>query len=100
MEKTLDQKLARIRQNPSCREFILADAKDADMAYGLAAPGLSPEPGFAERMAALAAAALAEPGTRLPGTSRLDRRAAARRHGLQIPAALEQEIEALRDSGA
>jgi len=64
------------------------------------APGLSPEPGFAERMAALAAAALAEPGTRLPGTSRLDRRAAARRHGLQIPAALEQEIEALRDRGA
>ncbi len=44
MEKTLDQKLARIHAAPeSCRDFILADAKDADMAYGLSAPGQSPE---------------------------------------------------------
>jgi hypothetical protein len=42
-EKTLDQKLARIRANPSCRDMILADAKDADMAFGLSAPGRSPE---------------------------------------------------------
>lgn len=41
--KTLDQKLDRIRNDPSCRDFILADAKDADMAYGIAAPGKSPE---------------------------------------------------------
>ncbi len=39
MEKTLDQKLARILADASCRDFILADAKDADMAYGLSAPG-------------------------------------------------------------
>lgn len=40
--KTLDLKLARIVADPSCPDFILADAKDADMAFGLAAPGLAP----------------------------------------------------------
>ena len=39
MKKSLDLKIERIRSDPSCKEFILADAKDADMAYGLAAPG-------------------------------------------------------------
>ncbi|NLF09000.1 MAG: hypothetical protein GX594_13625 [Pirellulaceae bacterium] len=43
MKKTLDIKLARIAADPSCRDFILADAKDADMAFGLSAPGLGPE---------------------------------------------------------
>ena len=43
MEKSLDRKLARIAADPSCRDFIIADAKDADMAYGLSAPGRSPE---------------------------------------------------------
>ena len=37
------RKLARILADRSCRDFILADAKDADMAFGLAAPGRSPE---------------------------------------------------------
>ncbi len=38
--KTLDQKLARLHADPSgSRDFILADAKDADMAFGVAAPG-------------------------------------------------------------
>ncbi|MCL2347096.1 MAG: hypothetical protein FWC50_02425, partial [Planctomycetaceae bacterium] len=41
--KTLDAKLARILADRSCNDFILADAKDADMAYGLSAPGQSPE---------------------------------------------------------
>ena len=41
-QKTLDLKLARIVADPGCRDFILADAKDADMAFGLAAPGLAP----------------------------------------------------------
>jgi hypothetical protein len=42
--KSLDRKLAAIHANPSsCREFILADAKDADMAFGIGAPGQSPE---------------------------------------------------------
>jgi hypothetical protein len=42
--KSLDRKLAAIHADPhGCREFILADAKDADMAFGIGAPGLSPE---------------------------------------------------------
>ncbi len=43
MEKSLDRKLARILADAACRDFILADAKDADMAFGLSAPGRSPE---------------------------------------------------------
>src|SRR6516162_7619403 len=43
MEKSLDRKLAAIHADTGCREFILADAKDADMALGLGAPGKSPE---------------------------------------------------------
>ena len=40
MIRSLDQKLAAIRAQPqSTREFILADAKDADMAFGVRAPG-------------------------------------------------------------
>lgn len=42
-EKTLDKKLANIRRGGACKDFILADAKDADMAMGMAAPGQSPE---------------------------------------------------------
>src|SRR4051812_7255655 len=41
--KSLDRKLGAIDADPNCREFILADAKDADMALGLGAPGMSPE---------------------------------------------------------
>jgi hypothetical protein len=40
--KSLDAKLARIVADPGCCDFILADAKDADMAFGLAAPWLKP----------------------------------------------------------
>src|SRR3954469_26069322 len=43
MDKSLDRKLAAIHANPGGREFILADAKDADMAFGIGAPGRSPE---------------------------------------------------------
>src|SRR5678815_4267229 len=39
MLKSLDSKLAEIRANPRSRAFILADAKDADMAFGVRAPG-------------------------------------------------------------
>jgi len=39
--KSLDRKLASIHADPGgARDFILADAKDADMAWGLAAPGV------------------------------------------------------------
>jgi len=39
MQKTLDQKLQALKQNPAADVFILADAKDADMAFGITAPG-------------------------------------------------------------
>ena len=39
MEKTLDIKLAALKKDPTCRAFILADAKDADMAFGISSPG-------------------------------------------------------------
>ena len=39
MQKSLDDKLSEIRSNPRSRAFILADAKDADMAFGVRAPG-------------------------------------------------------------
>jgi len=46
MTKSLDLKLANIHGAPgSGTDFILADAKDADMAFGLASPGRSREPG-------------------------------------------------------
>ncbi len=37
--KALDTKLAEIKANPASRAFILADAKDADMAFGVRAMG-------------------------------------------------------------
>lgn len=44
MLKSLDQKLANIHADPhGANDFILADAKDADMAFGIGAPGKSPE---------------------------------------------------------
>jgi len=43
VQKSMDIKLAKIKADPTCREFIIADAKDPDMAYGVAAPGRSPE---------------------------------------------------------
>jgi len=43
VEKSLDRKIASILADSSCGDFILADAKDADMAFGMAAPGRSRE---------------------------------------------------------
>lgn len=39
MQKTLATKLASFKKSSSDRSFIIADAKDADMAFGIAAPG-------------------------------------------------------------
>ncbi|MEW4488321.1 hypothetical protein AB1L42_09590 [Thalassoglobus sp. JC818] len=40
MQKSLDAKLESIHSNPAgSNEFIIADAKDADMGFGIAAPG-------------------------------------------------------------
>lgn len=42
--KSLDQKLSRLHADPvGAKDFILADAKDADMALAIGAPGRSPE---------------------------------------------------------
>src|SRR6478752_4185469 len=44
--RSLDEKIASIRANPTgAKDFILADAKDADMATGLAATGKDPVTG-------------------------------------------------------
>jgi hypothetical protein len=44
VEKSLERKLQRIHADPhGCKDFILADAKDADMALAIGAPGKSPE---------------------------------------------------------
>ena len=44
MQKSLDIKLADIHANPSgSKAFIIADAKDADMAFGMGSAGVSPE---------------------------------------------------------
>jgi hypothetical protein len=37
--KSLDEKLARVAADPNCGEFIIADAKDADMAFGVSGLG-------------------------------------------------------------
>jgi hypothetical protein len=50
--KSLDQKLANIHADPhGAKDFILADAKDADMAAGLAAPGLDARTGKVRSLA-------------------------------------------------
>ncbi len=55
MHKTLDQKLAAIHADPSgCREFIIADAKDADMGFGVPAPGVMQTEQDGERFKSLA----------------------------------------------
>src|SRR5438477_11951973 len=39
MDKSLDSKIAASKANRLSKEFIIADAKDADMASGVRAPG-------------------------------------------------------------
>lgn len=43
MQKTLDQKLEALKKNPGSPVFILADAKDADMAFGISSTGRKPD---------------------------------------------------------
>ncbi len=45
MQKTLDQKLSALAKDRLGKHFIIADAKDADMALGIAAPGPAPSSG-------------------------------------------------------
>jgi hypothetical protein len=46
MEKSLTAKLESFKESSSSRAFILADAKDADMAFGIASPGRNPKGGY------------------------------------------------------
>ena len=48
MEKSLDIKIRNILSDPSSNDFIIADAKDGDMGFGVAAPGISKEPSHLE----------------------------------------------------
>jgi hypothetical protein len=51
--KTLDARLAAIHADPlGAPDFILADAKDADMGFGLAATGVDPATGRPRSLAA------------------------------------------------
>lgn len=43
MEKTLDVKLAALKNDPASGVFILADAKDADMGFGILSTGKAPD---------------------------------------------------------
>ena len=44
--KRLEQKITRIQSGrATARDFIIADAKDADMAFGITAPGRDPAGG-------------------------------------------------------
>jgi hypothetical protein len=53
--KSLDRKLAAIHADPhGSREFIIADAKDADMGFGVAAPGIEFVPDGSRRYRTLA----------------------------------------------
>ncbi|MBA62319.1 MAG: hypothetical protein CMJ76_08120 [Planctomycetaceae bacterium] len=48
MEKSLDIKIRNILADPGSNDFIIADAKDGDMGFGVAAPGISKEPSHLE----------------------------------------------------
>ena len=55
VKKTLDAKLRSIHADPfGARDFILADAKDADMAFGIGAPGIVRQGGNEVRIRTLA----------------------------------------------
>ncbi|MGQ0675695.1 MAG: Ldh family oxidoreductase [Rhodospirillales bacterium] len=58
-------------------------------------PGPLSGGGFAERLETLLAAVLAEPGARLPGQKRLDGRARAAAHGIDVDEKTLAEIETL-----
>lgn len=79
--------------NPSAAASSFFDADGPPPGIGHLLIALAPDAaadGFAARMTALAVAATMEPGTRLPGTSRLERRRAAKELGIAVsPATLE-----------
>lgn len=83
--------------NPSSEASSFFDAEGAPPGIGHLMIAIDPGAtgGFAARMTALATAATAEPGTRLPGTSRLARRETARAQGVTVPTSQTDRIRAL-----
>lgn len=54
IERSLDHRLARLRDRPTdSADFIIADAKDGDMAFGVTAPGPAPDGDWLPRAAHL-----------------------------------------------
>ncbi len=84
--------------NPSSAASSFFDADGPPPGIGHLLIALAPDAaadGFAARMTALAVAATMEPGTRLPGTSRLERRRAAKELGIAVSPAMLEAIRAL-----
>lgn len=69
------------------------DAEGPPPGTGQTLLALDPSSGFAERLEVLLAAVLAEDGTRLPGTRRLEARATAAREGIAVAPHLMQDIQ-------
>lgn len=81
--------------NPSSAATSFFDAEGAPPGIGHLVLAIDPDAaasGFAARIAALLDSVLAEPGTRLPGTSRLARRQQAAAEGITIPDALLAQL--------
>ena len=71
---------------PGVGQFLLAFA-----------PGPLSGDRFGERIETLVGAILGQPGTRLPGTRRLDNRARAEAEGITVPEALHKELVSLAE---
>ena len=95
MVEVLAATLTGANSSSEASSFFDAEGPPPGIGHLLIAIDPGTTAGFAERMTALAAAATAEPGTRLPGTSRLARRDKARSHGLTVPTAQLDRIRAL-----
>jgi (2R)-3-sulfolactate dehydrogenase (NADP+) len=77
-----------------------ADGDPPNLGHVLIAidPGATSEGSFLSRISSLLTAVAAEPEVRLPGLRRLEARALAAEHGLDIPAALYREISTLSEN--
>lgn len=95
MVEVLAATLTGANSSSEASSFFDAEGPPPGIGHLLIAIDPGTTAGFAERMTALAAAATAEPGTRLPGTSRLARRDKARSQGLTVPTAQLDRIRAL-----
>ena len=97
MVELLAAGLTGARYGHEASDFFAAEGAPPGVGQLLIA--ISPEalggPGFSDRMASLAEAILAQPGTRLPGSGKAARRARAAAEGFAIDDAVIAAIEAL-----